>query len=51
MKKTVHRDVVERYCAHVGENVILIKKTDTVECLCPYLCKGKVEICKYIKKR
>ena len=50
-KKTVHREILERYCSHVGENVILIKKTGTVECLCPELCRGKDCECKLVKKR
>ena len=47
--KAVHRDVLERYCSHAGENVILIKKTDTLECLCPHLCGGKNKRCKYVR--
>ena len=48
-KKIIHRDVLERYCSFAGENVILVKKAEKVECLCPELCRGRVIDCKYVR--
>lgn len=42
-KSPEHRDILQRYCPHVDDNVVVIKtldkKPDEYECMSSHLCK------------
>jgi len=39
-----HRDILQRYCPHIDDNVVVIRKlnknSDEYECMSSHLCKG-----------
>ena len=43
--KHEHRDILQRYCPHIDDNVVVIKKLnknpDEYECMSSHLCKDK----------